>query len=492
MRRLSLRSRLVALSLGASALVFAAALVLAQALTRRELEHELDARLVAVASAVAATLPADRLGMLSSGDEASRTYGHLQQRLLSMQVATHAERILVVDPQRHLLCTTAADGRVGELVPELERDRLELSGVLAGNAQASSVLFEKAKTLYKSGYAPVFDDAHHAIAIVAVDGSASFFESLHALRLELVALGLAGAVLLGLLFFGIGSAFTSPVFELVRVARAIGSGDLETPVFLGRNDELGTLAKSFERMRTALLARDRQLQMMLAGVAHEVRNPLGGMELYAGLLADDLRDRPEQLAQVTKIRRELDYLKTLVDDFLDYARNKPLQREPLQLNALLVEVSELAQPFLEPRHLSLRVKQPESAASHPISFSGDAAALRRVLLNLLKNAAEASPEKGTIRLELELELETGAERCVVSVIDEGPGIPAEQRERIFEPFFTTKEKGTGLGLAFALKLAELHGGTLELSPNPGGAHFRLMLPLLSSQEKLPGSDRTNV
>jgi len=207
---------------------------------------------------------------------------------------------------------------------------------------------------------------------------------------------------------------------------------------------------------------------MLAGVAHEVRNPLGGMELYAGLLAEDLREQPAQLELVGKVRREIDYLKVLVDDFLDFARGKPLGREPVDLGALVREAAELGRPFLDARALNLVVEGAEG--SMPVS--ADAAALRRVVLNLLKNACEASPEKGAVNLCVERR----GSGYAIAVADQGRGVPAEARARIFEPFFTTKEKGTGLGLAFAKKIAQAHGGDLELADSPAGARFVVTLP----------------
>jgi signal transduction histidine kinase len=465
---LGLRWKLVLASLTGSALVFALALTLAQALLRRVLEAELGAQLVAVAQATAATLPSDRLVLLTPGDEQSRTYGHVLDRLKELQQATGAARITVVDPARKLLCSTEPGVRVGDPMPELERDRLELSAVARGQGAASAVLFAgRNGELYKSGYAPVKSDDGAVVAMVAVDGSAAFFAPLRALRLQLLALGLLAAALLAVVFFAIGTAFSRPIYALVDAAGTIGKGDLATPVSLDRGDELGVLARSLDQMRGSLAARDRHLQMMLAGVAHEVRNPLGGMELYAGLLAEDLAAQPASLELLQKIRRELDYLKVLVDDFLDFSRERPLALERLDLDAFRAEVVELAQPFLDAKHLTLAAPPGPKDAWSLV----DPAALRRVLLNLVKNAAEASPEKGTVTLALTRE----ADALVLQVSDEGPGVPPEARTGLFEPFFTTKEKGTGLGLAFAQKLTEAHGGTLTLLDRAPGAHFRLTL-----------------
>ena len=107
-------------------------------------------------------------------------------------------------------------------------------------------------------------------------------------------------------------------------------------------DEVGQLAARLDEMRAALRARDERLQMMLAGIAHEVRNPLGGLELYAGLLREGLAGQPERLAEVARIEREIGYLKNVVTDFLEYARRPRPELAPLPLPELLNEVAEVA------------------------------------------------------------------------------------------------------------------------------------------------------
>jgi len=470
MNRLSLRWKLLAAMLVPAIAVFSGVAVWVLALTRQVLDAQLGDRLIAVAQATAATVPTDLLALLGPGDETTRTYANLRERLTAMQRETGAARVRLVDTHLKLLDTSDPGGRVGAPVPALARDQVELRRVLAGTPQASSVLFRgEDGQLYKTGYAPIQDPAQRVVGVVAVDASARFFAPLQGLRRRLFGLGAVAAGVLALLALALGHTLVRPVYQLVRAARRIGGGDLESPVGLPRGDELGVLANTLEHMRGQLLARDRVLQMMLAGVAHEVRNPLGGMELYAGLLGDDLREQPEQLALLGKIRREVDHLKVLVDDFLDFARNKPLQLEPTDLAALTREAVELGQPFLSAKGLSMAV----SGVERSVRAQADGAALRRVLLNLLKNACEASPEGGQVRVELGQR----GRWATLTVSDDGPGVPPDQREGIFEPFFTTKEKGTGLGLAFARKLAQAHGGQLEVKASAAGARFELSVPI---------------
>src|SRR5205823_2501516 len=124
---------------------------------------------------------------------------------------------------------------------------------------------------------------------------------------------------------------TRPVRLLVAAARAIGEGDLARPIEVTSRDEVGFLAATLETMRGQLRARDERLQMMLAGIAHEVRNPLGGMELFAGLLREALDGQPERLQEVARIEREIRYLKAVVSEFLEYARRPALELDDVRL-----------------------------------------------------------------------------------------------------------------------------------------------------------------
>jgi len=447
----------------------AAMALLGDRLAQRALEAELGARLVAVAQAAAAALPVERAVGLAPGDEGTRTYGHLRARLESLARAT-STRLVLARIDRTALCDSEGRHVIGDALPALERDRFELAEVAAGRAAASQVLFEgRDGELYKTGYAPLADASGQVVALVAADGTAPSFATLRAFRTLLLALALGGAVL------GAGAAVvaahsvTRPLHALAAAARRMGAGDLESPLPAagpGRTGgEVETLRRTLEEMRQALGARDRERETMLAGIAHEVRNPLGAMSLYAGALAEDLAGRPEA-GHVTRIQEELTGLSRLVEDFLDYARHRALDLEPVDGARLVEEVRQLCLPLAEGRRVALE-------ATGQGAFLADRHQLRRAALNLTRNAIEASPEGGVVALDLAV---AGGE-VSLTVLDRGPGLPAEARARLCEPFCTTKSGGTGLGLALARKAALAHGGTLALDDRDGGGTAaRLRVP----------------
>ncbi len=471
MRRGSLAARLVAANLAPALLTLGAVGFAAWTVARRGLEAELGRRLSSVAGAAGAGLPVDLLLALQPGDEGTRTYARARDELDRVVRLDELRRLAIFGPDGRVVVDTAGTP-IGAELPDLARDRLELGRLWQGQPTASRVLFRGLDgRVYKSGYGPISRDGK-VVAGVLAEGDAAFFAVLGQLRGRLVAVGLLGALLVVLVSLLLARALSGPVGRLVEAARRIGAGDLSSPVPQPPRpppgDELAFLARTLEEMRRALEDRDRQTQLMLSGIAHEVRNPLGGIELFAGLLQERLPAEGEAADQVRRIQHELTYLTRVVEEFLDYARRPKLSLEAISAPDLALELASLIEPELERRRLRLTTQ-----LADPAPFAADPGQLRRALLNLLKNAAQISPEGAEIRLSFE---RTGeAVRWMVD--DAGPGVPEEKRQAIFEPFFTTREKGTGLGLAFVRRTAEAHGGAIQVDRSPlGGARFELTLP----------------
>jgi signal transduction histidine kinase len=421
---------------------------------------------VTAAGAAAVALPAERLLRLAPGDEGSRAYAFLRGRLEALAHAT-STRLLVIRPDRTALADSAGRVAIGEPVPEVERDRFEIALAAAGRPTPSQVMFEGSDgLLYKSGYAPLRDASGQVVAVVAAHGTAPSFAAYRRFRRVFALLAVAGA-LAGALVAAVASlSVTRPLVRLTAAARRIGAGDLATPLWeRRRRDEIGTLRDTLEEMRRALHARDEERELLLAGIAHEVRNPLGALDLFAGLLAEELAGRPEA-AHVGRLRDELAALEKVVGEFLDYARARPQRREEVGLAGVAAEVVDLCGPLAALRQVGLRV---EGEAV----VRGDREQVRRAVLNLVRNAVEAAPAGSEVEIAVLGARGGGA----VEVRDRGPGLSPQARGNLFRPFFTTKEKGSGLGLALAKKVADAHGGSLELLAREGGGTVaRLALP----------------
>ena len=228
-----------------------------------------------------------------------------------------------------------------------------------------------------------------------------------------------------------------------------------------------------EAARTRRLA---SLGVMASEVAHQVRSPLGGIELYASLLKEKASGDPKRLAG--EILNAVQRLYTTLSHLLSFAAEPSITADALAVDSLLQDLKEETKPlFAEPRwSIAFNCE-----ASQPPLWA-DRGLLAQALLNLIINAKEAMPDGGVVTVSAQLSpfstINGQIHRAIeIRVTDRGSGISAENRERIFDPFFTTKAEGTGLGLAFAHKIISAHGGSIEIDSHPaGGTQFAVFLP----------------
>ncbi len=241
-----------------------------------------------------------------------------------------------------------------------------------------------------------------------------------------------------------------------------------TEMVSGLQAELGEKNKLLERKE-----RLAALGEMAAGLAHEIRNPLGGIQLYASLLAKDVSAMPASLQLVHKISGGVRRLEGLVSQVLHFTRESQVSRAETDLAEIIATAIELAQPKVIERRVDIQVR-----ANAPLLLRADEQLLGQAVLNLLLNAVEAMEVGGKITVQfIRATEEDGEGRQVkLTIRDSGPGIPAAILDRIFNPFFTTKDTGTGLGLAIVHRIVDAHDGTITVTNPPGGgAQFEIRI-----------------
>lgn len=276
-----------------------------------------------------------------------------------------------------------------------------------------------------------------------------------------------------------------------RPASALSVSDL-AELITSFNEVTARLQSTHETLRSEVIRleselRDAKEQLhraqelaalgeMAAGIAHEVRNPLGSIRLYASALAQDLADRPAECELAKKIAGSVSRLDAVVGDVLTFSRRIVVRKEGLPSGKLIDDAIDACAALLE-RH-SITLHRPRRR-DHVVR--GDAVLLHQALVNVLRNASEAIAESRVPAGERAIWIEVRRARSVIAeggaalqsvtvlaVRDSGPGIPEDVLQRVFNPFFTTRHAGTGLGLAIVHRIIDAHKGRVVIRSNTGG------------------------
>jgi len=276
-----------------------------------------------------------------------------------------------------------------------------------------------------------------------------------------------------------------PIRQLIAGTQAVARGRLDHTIHIDRRDEFGQLADSFNSMTADLREHQSRLVQaqkmaslgqLAAGVAHEINNPLGVILGYAGVLARDPNLDPAVREDVATIEEEARQGKRIVDDLLNLSRPVPAADDLVDLGESLRRAAERAQRLEGCDRVTVTCDAPGT----PLRVRGDSDKLRQVLDNLARNAVEAMPEGGELRLRGRIDLAAPGDegdRIVIAVEDTGSGMTEEQCQRAFDPFFSTKSSGTGLGLSIVYSIVQAHRGEITVRSAEGeGTTFTVALP----------------
>ncbi|KHL17060.1 signal transduction histidine kinase [Mumia flava] len=285
---------------------------------------------------------------------------------------------------------------------------------------------------------------------------------------------------------------TAPLRQMTEAARRMATGDYAVRVADGGGDEVGELARAFNTMARDLDAVDRQRRELVANVSHELRTPLAGLCAVLENLADGVG--PADPAALRVALDQAERLSALVEDLLDLARvdagKAPLDPERVALRTLLADAVREAEGLGRPVSYAVAIDPTD------LEVEADPARLHQLVANLLDNASRHSPAGASVRVTARRH---GA-RVRLEILDSGPGVEQQDRDRVFEPFGTLSATegggGTGLGLAIARWVTDLHGGTIGfVNPEPGepGGRVRVELPLTQADgaRRTPAADPAN-
>jgi signal transduction histidine kinase len=416
--------------------------------SRAGLEAELARRLENVAVVLGRTLdPAlvqrarsEHAQLITSGAPpesllTAAAYDSLRGALRDIAVHSDIANVRIFDDTGVAFLDLAAGADVAG-APEIDP-----AGVVAALAGASthSALYQSGREYLMAGYAPVPDSDGVSLAAVAVEADARYFEALGRLRFAMA----ASAVLSGLVLAGLGLTFARLQSSLQRAEAALQRA--ETLAAMGR---------------------------MAAGIAHEIRNPLGIIKATAARLRKRYDDPQRPDERFVYIDEEVDRLNGILSGYLQLARDEAPRLEKLDLVPLVERGLRLVRPELDAAHIAVETNLPKTCV-----VAADGQRLQQVILNLVLNAVQAMPAGGTLRVRLAAADGVAA----LAFADTGPGFDPAVQSRLFEPFVSTKEKGSGLGLAIARRIVEQHGGRILVDEAPGGgAQVAIHLPLAAA------------
>jgi len=297
----------------------------------------------------------------------------------------------------------------------------------------------------------------------------------------------AGALALGMIQF-LAHGMTSPLREMVGAAQAMARGDYERRVTASSRDEVGELARAFNRMAAELAEVERMRRDLVANVSHELRTPISALQAVLENVEDGVvNPEPETIRAML---RQVQRLGSLVSQLLDLSKLEsgavPLVESDFNLNELIEQVVEevrLQTDQLGAKRVSFTVR----IEPHDLIVHGDAERLHQVLVNLVDNAVRHSPPGGTVALAGH----SDGHKVAVEVLDDGPGIPEEEAARVFDRFYrldharAQSDGGSGLGLSIARWIVDLHDGDIRAEArSPHGCRMVVELPVPSAARLL--------
>jgi signal transduction histidine kinase len=400
------------------------------------------------------------------------------------------QELMLIDSHQNILLSTRpgwdpsrialSDEKILEKIRSLEMGKSDLSSVSYPNRETQLTWFYK------------FQEGSGLTLVLQEPESSLTAGQDRILKLS----GLVGAIVLVLalnLIILLAGRITRPLRNLNDLMDKVGKGEFSGRIEVKSKDEIGQLAKGFNRMLEDLAGRDEEINrakqkliqsekmsafgQMSAGIAHEVKNPLAGILGYSQILKKKLEDRPDLVAHAEIIEKETNRCKEIVENLMKFARQEKSALSKIDLNKTIQDSVRLVEHQITVS--GIRINQNFWGEGTPILIEGSANQLQQVMLNLMLNAQHAMENRGSLSVSTHYDAKKKVATILIS--DTGCGMSEEVKQRIFEPFFTTKGvgKGTGLGLSVTLGILKDHKANIDVESQIGkGTTFKISFPVL--------------
>lgn len=420
---------------------------------------QLSDQVVTVVKMVGSELDTKYLALLHENDQSSLANRFYRNTLTEQVRILTIPSSFIFDREYRILVHTDSIGMGISNESRLLLNRSEIQQIDIGESITSLPFQAEDGSWYMWGFYRVSDDYW-----LGMQESAGRLAEVNKFAWMFLLIGLSGIALAILASWVLADTIAKPVEKLVSFSKTLGRGDFGSPIPKIPGRELSILAGAMDKMRSDLARNQQEKEEMLAQIAHEIRNPLGGIELLAGLIKEDLEKKGESNDYIKKIEDEIRGLKLLITSYLNFSRPIPARPEWVKPQDVVKEIHEILKSGLMEKGIELSC----NGISDPAWF--DPVHLRQILLNMVGNSVEAVDREGKIFIHTSRK----GNDFLITVSDNGPGIPVEQQEKVFQPFFTTKDQGTGLGLSVCQKLCRENGAEIKLkSDGKGGCTFTI-------------------
>ena len=378
--------------------------------------------------------------------------------LKNLKSGLHSE-IFIFDKDDKIIVHSDSTILPGTSDPRLMLNQKEITGLTTGESTASMPFKGDDGKWYLWGFYRENNDYW-----LAVRESAARLQKVEDFSIIFWFFGLGGVALSIVLGFLMARSITKPVDKLVKFSSEIGKGNFHAEAPSGMRGEIEILSNAMNQMRNDISANQKEKEELLAQIAHEIRNPLGGIELLASLTREELEGDKKKTDYLDKILNEISGLDKLISSYLNYSRPMPANPKWINMHEMINGLNEIINGSLERKNIKLIT----NINVDKIYF--DESHLREILINLIRNGLDSIKCEGEIKITA-LEKRSSWE---ILVSDNGCGISEENLNKIFNPFFTTKKNGTGLGLAICKKLSIENKSILKAIKNPkAGSTFIL-------------------
>lgn len=428
--------------------------------TRTAMENQLTKHMKANINLLKDNLDIGSVEFIAKYPESTVVKDSLEKLLTKNLSHFSASSIYFVSKDGRILL---AVGNQESAVKSVMINKVELKQAIEGKIVSSPLFSDNSGNYYKTVFCPI-DLPQSSKIILSIDANADFLEAAAGLRNQILTVGSLVLLLSIVLSLILSQTLTRPLAKLTSYASKIGKGITTKFPLEKRKDEIGFLGKTMQEMQLQINRREKENKQIVASVAHEIRNPLGGIQINSELLLEESKDNPNIINYTNAVVREIKHLSNIVESFLTYA-------QPIEHNLVKVNIEEVIQKAI----LQLKNEFPNCCIS--VIGSGIAnlhlGKMQHVFYNLIKNGIEAS----TNDEEIEINIVSIGSELRISIRNYGKPISEDIQPQIFEAFFTTKEKGIGLGLSIAKAIVEQHGGRICLNySNEDGTEFVIILP----------------